>query len=77
MFSVKEKQYIANQIERILLDLDHPEMPKDKPMFTLKVEGREEWSNAEIKPNWTFSIENPPNVNPFNEVVRDVLKEKE
>ncbi len=76
MFSVKEKQYIANQIERILLDLDHPEMPKDKLRFTLKVEGREEWSFAEIKPNWTFSIDNPPNVNLFNEVARDVLKDK-
>ena len=30
MFSVKEKQFIANQIERILLELNHPEMPKDK-----------------------------------------------
>ncbi len=41
MFSLKEKQYIASQIEKILLDLDHPEMPKDKPMFTLRVEGQE------------------------------------
>lgn len=74
MFSLKEKQYIASQIERILLDLDHPEMPKTKPMFTLKVEGREEWSFCEIQPNWTFNIDTPPSVNLFNEISRDVVK---
>jgi len=76
MFSIKEKQYIASQIEKLLLELDHPEMPKEKPIFTLKVEGKESWSWAEIKPNWTFGIDNPPTINPFNEVARDILKDK-
>ena len=58
MFSLKEKQYIANQIEKLLLSLKHPEMPKKEPKFTLKVDGKESWSWAEIKPNWTFGIDN-------------------
>jgi len=54
MFSVKEKQFISAQIEKLLLDLNHPEMPKEKPVFFLKVMGKEDWSWAEIKPNWKF-----------------------
>ena len=73
MFSIKEKQYIAGQIEKLLLGLNHPEMPEEKPVFHLRVEGKENWSWAEIKPNWTFGVDNPPEVNPFNEVARDVL----
>jgi hypothetical protein len=74
MFSLKEKQYIASQVEKILLELNHPEMPKDKPRFHLRVDGAEDWSFAEIDPNWTFGVDNPPNVNPFNEVAREILK---
>jgi len=77
VFSVKEKQFIANQIERILLELNHPEMPKEKPVFKLHVKGKEEWSWADITPNWEFGIENPPSINPFNEIAREILKEKE
>jgi len=77
MFSIKEKQYIAGQIEKLLLGLDHPEMPKEKPMFTLHIDGKESWSWADIKPNWTFGIDNPPQVNPFNEIARDYEKKDE
>ena len=59
MFSVKEKQFIAGQVEKLLLSLKHPEMPKERPVFMLRVEGKEDWSWAEIKPNWTFGIDNP------------------
>ncbi len=74
MFSIEEKQYMAGQIEKLLLELNHPEMPKEKPVFTLRVEGKEDWSWAEIKPNWTFGINNHPKLNPFNEIARDILK---
>ncbi len=77
MFSLKEKQYIASRIEKILLELNHPELPRKQLEFHLHVEGREAWSWADIKPNWTFDIDNPPKVNPFNEVARDVLKKRE
>jgi hypothetical protein len=74
MFSLKQKQYIAGQIEKILLELKHPEMPKEKPVFTLKVEGKEDWSWAEIKPNWIFGIDNPPEKNPWNEGVAEGME---
>ncbi len=51
MFSPKEKQYIAKEIERILIELDHPEMPVTKPYFKLHVDGEESWSWADIVPN--------------------------
>lgn len=73
MFSVKEKQFIAAELEKILLSLNHPEMPKEKPMFTLDVQGKEGWSFAHIVPNWTFTENNPPQINPWNEVARDVM----
>lgn len=77
MFSVKEKIFISSEIEKILLSLNHPEMPKEKPMFTLHIDGKESWSWADIIPNWKVqqAIQNP--TNPWNEVARDVLKESE
>jgi len=74
MFSLKEKQLIADKIEGLLLSLDHPEMPKDKPKFKLYVAGKEAWSWAEIKPNWAFTPENPPEINPWNEIARDLME---
>ncbi len=74
MFSIREKQYIAYQIEKLLLSLNHPEMPKKNPDFTFHVKGiDEDFSWADIQPNWKFGIDNPPKVNPFNEVARDIL----
>lgn len=67
MFSMKQKKFIAEELEKILLKLNHPEMPKEKPMFLLHVDGKESWSWADIKPNWTFNESNPPGVNPWNE----------
>ena len=73
MFSVKEKQYIASAIEKILLELKHPEMPKEKPNFKLHVDGVGQMSWADIEPNWKFGPDNPPGINPFNEIARDIL----
>ena len=75
MFSVKEKQFLAAAIEKLLLELNHPEMPKEKPMFSLHVNGKEQWSWADINPNWTHVGENAPKANPFNEIARDVLED--
>ena len=55
MFSQQEKRHIAAEIERLLLELNHPEMPKEQAIFHLRVEGKESWSWADIKPNWTFT----------------------
>ena len=54
MFSLQEKQKIANEIEKLLLSFNHPEMPLERPKFELHIEGKEDWSLADIKPNWTF-----------------------
>ncbi len=72
MFSKKEKQYIASEIEKLLLSLNHPEMPKEKPVFKIHIDGKESWSWADIEPNWKY--EDKPG-NPWNEVAREVLDE--
>lgn len=73
MFSVDEKRKIAEVIEKTLLELDHPEMPKEKPSFSLHVDGKESWSWADIKPNWTYDENNPPGINLWNEVAREKM----
>ena len=72
MFSQIEKRHIAAEIEKLLLSINHPEMPKERPSFTLHVDGAEAWSWADIKPNWTFS-ESAPGINPWNEQARRIM----
>lgn len=67
MFSVKQKQKIAEEIEKVLLSFNHPEMPKERPIFMLHVDGKEEWSWADITPNWIYE-DKVPGVNPHNEL---------
>ncbi len=67
MFSMKQKQKIAEEVEKLLLSFDHPEMPKEKPFFELHIDGMEGWSWADIEPNWKFGDEKKPGINPFNE----------
>ena len=57
MFCVAEKKKIAEEIEKLLLNLNHPEMPKEKPTFRLHVDGKESWSWADIEPNWKLKKE--------------------
>jgi carbonic anhydrase len=71
MFSIKEKQFLASEIEKLILGLNHPEMPKEKPGFKLHVDGKESWSWADIEPNWKY--DGKPNPNSWNEIARDVL----
>lgn len=73
MFSVKEKQMIAQKVEKLLLSLNHPEMPSDKPNFFLHVRGKEDWSWADIDPNWKYKTKST-SVNPWNEQARKVMK---
>ena len=71
MFSVKEKQKIAEVLEKTLLELNHPEMPKEKPFFKLHVKGKEEWSYADIEPNHTIK---QPSYSVWNEIVSKLSK---
>lgn len=66
MFSLAQKQLIAQKIEELLLSFDHPEMPKEQPYFTLHVRGKEHWSWANISPSWAF-LHNKSDVNAWNE----------
>ena len=71
MFSTEEKQKISTVIEDTLLALDHPEMPKDAPVFLLTVMGKESWSYAQIGPNHEHQVTTG---NPWNEIAREVMK---
>lgn len=51
MFTPQQKQWIASEVEKILLHLSHPEMPEDKVNFKLHVDGAEKWSWADIVSN--------------------------
>ena len=72
MFSIAEKQYLAKVVEDAILGLKHPEMSKERPSFVLSINGKESWSYAIIEPNWTFE-ENTPDINPWNEITRNIL----
>lgn len=75
MFSREDKKKIAEAVEKVLLEIDHPEMPKEKPMFMLHVNGKEYWSWADIKPNWTYE-EEKPETSEWNEKAREVMEDK-
>ena len=68
MFSMKQKQFIASEVEKLLLGLGHPEMPKKKPEFHLHVNGEQAWSWADIEPNHHYETKEP-GVNPWNEAM--------
>lgn len=57
MFSLKQKRDIADAIQKILRDTNHPELPKGEITFSLHVDGVEPWSWADIKNNG--SVPNP------------------
>lgn len=65
MFSVRQKRKIADQIQTLLRETDHPELPKGEIQFQLHVEGAiPEWQYADIQNNGA-SLN--PSVNPWNE----------
>ena len=66
MFSKDQKRTIADKVEKILRETNHPELPKGEIKFRLHVEGAEPWSWADIQNNG--SVLNP-GVNPWNESV--------
>lgn len=64
MFSVQQKREIADAVQKILRDTNHPELPSGEIEFTLHVEGAEKWSWPDIRNNG--AVPNP-DVNPWNE----------
>jgi len=73
MFSVRQKRDIADAVQRILRETNHPELPKGEITFNLFVQGafaenflspREDWSWAQIRNNGAVLN---PGINPWNE----------
>jgi len=64
MFSVKQKREIADAVQKVLRETDHPELPEGEVEFTLSVKGAESWSWAEIQNNAQIT---QPGVNGWNE----------
>jgi hypothetical protein len=64
MFSVKQKRQIADAVQQILRETNHPELPVGEINFHLHVDGAENWSWADIKNNGAVTN---PGVNPWNE----------
>lgn len=64
MFSVRQKREIADAVQRILRETNHPELPAGEITFSLRVEGEQAWSWADIRNNGAVAN---PGVNPWNE----------
>ena len=64
MFSVNQKRQIADAVQKILRETQHPELPKGEIEFSLHVKGAEDWSWADIQNNGAVKV---PGVNPWNE----------
>ena len=65
MFSVREKREIAEKIQTVLRETNHPELPEGEIQFSLHVEGKKEWSWADIRNNGAVE---KPGVNIWNEL---------
>jgi arginine utilization protein RocB len=59
-----KKREIADAVEKILRNTNHPELPDGDINFKLHVEGAEDWSWVNIQNNKSVSN---PSVNPWNE----------
>ena len=66
MFSVRQKREIADAVQRILRDTQHPELPQGEITFSLHVDGAESWSWADIRNNGAVT---DPGVNVHNEIM--------
>lgn len=64
MFSMRQKREIADKVQQILRDTNHPELPDGEIQFLLHVDGAEDWSWADIQNNG--AVKNPT-ANAWNE----------
>jgi hypothetical protein len=64
MFSVRQKREIADKVQRLLRETNHPELPEGEIQFQLSVLGAESWSWAQIRNNGAIT---DPDANPWNE----------
>ena len=73
MFSIQQKRDISDKVQKILRDTKHPELPEGEINFHLHVDGKEDWSWANIVNNG--GILNPRE-NPWNEDVAKGMGDK-
>ena len=66
MFSVAQKREIADKVQQVLRETNHPELPDGEIQFRLHVDGAEGWSWADIENNKAVP---EPSINPFNEMI--------
>ena len=66
MFSIKQKREIADKIQAILRETNHPELPKNEISFIIHVEGEYSWSWADIQNNGAVDVSV---MNPWNELL--------
>ncbi len=64
MFSVRQKRDIADKVQAILRETNHPELPDGEIPFFLHVAGATAMSWADIRNNGAVGN---PSVNPHNE----------
>ena len=64
MFSIRQKRMISEQVQAILRETGHPELPVGEITFKLHVRGVEHWSYAHIHNNSAVTV---PSINPHNE----------
>jgi hypothetical protein len=64
MFSVRQKREIAEKIQQILSETEHPELPKGEIQFIIRVAGAQPWSWAVIQNNGAVTN---PTINQWNE----------
>lgn len=64
MFSVRQKRQIADEVQKVLRNTNHPELPEGEINFMLHVDGAESWSWADIRNN---ALVKNPDINPHNE----------
>ncbi len=64
MFSMAQKRDIADKVQDILRETNHPELPASEIQFHLHVKGAQGWSWADIRNNGDVV---DPGVNPWNE----------
>lgn len=66
MFSMRQKRKISDEVQKILKETNHPELPKGDIQFTLHIDGAESWSWADIRNN--KAVPNP-GINLHNELM--------
>lgn len=72
MFSTRQKREIADKVQQVLRETNHPELPDGEIRFLLHVDGAERWSWADIKNNKACP---DPGVNRWNEKVDEAMSE--